>query len=104
MYRAEGQGSMKDVQIMRLEAAINQARGSNTLDPFVRLGRGLEYQLIIQRGRGRNAEFIAGVYFADKPTRRELRQWRDAIQRGMEPNAHLSGGTLSAPSDCSQGD
>ena len=54
--------------------------------PFVRLGRGLEYPLIIQRGRGRNAEFIAGVHFADKPTRRELRQWRDAIQRGMEPN------------------
>jgi len=65
-----------------------QARVSNMLDPFVRLGRGLEYPLIIQRGKGRNAEFIAGVHFADKPTRRELRQWRDAIQRGIEPNAH----------------
>ena len=64
-----------------------EARVSGTLDPFVRLGRGLEYTLIIQRGKGRNAEFIAGVHFADEPTRRELRQWRDAIQRGIEPNA-----------------
>ena len=64
-----------------------QARVSGTLDPFVRLGRGLEYALIIQRGKGRNAEFIAGIQFADNPTLRELRQWRDAIQRGIEPNA-----------------
>jgi hypothetical protein len=75
----------------RMKSKTTQARGSNTLAPFVRLGRGLEYPLIIQRGRGRNAEFIAGVHFADKPTRRELRQWRDAIQRGMEPNAALTG-------------
>ena len=59
----------------------------DTLAPFVRLGRGMEYAIVIQRGKGRNAEFIAGVHFADKPTRRELRQWRDAIQRGIEPNA-----------------
>ena len=57
---------------------------SNTLDPIVRLGRGMEYALIIQRGKGRNAEFIAGVHFAEKPTRRELQQWRDAIQRGID--------------------
>ena len=54
-------------------------------EQIVRLGRGLEYKLIIQRGKGRNAEFIAGVHFAGKPTRRELRKWRDAIQRGIEP-------------------
>ena len=69
-----------------------QARVSNMLDPFVKLGRGLEYPLIIQRGKGRNAEFIAGVHFADKPTRRELRQWRDAIQRGI---VHRAPGTVS---------
>lgn len=63
---------------------------------IVRLGRGMEYALIIQRGKGRNAEFIAGVHFADKPTRRELRQWRDAIQRGIEPNATITGGAESA--------
>ena len=34
---------------------------SKTTEPFVRLGRGLEYALIIQRGKGRNAEFIAGI-------------------------------------------
>ena len=62
-----------------MKTKTTQARVLNTLDPFVRLGRGLEYPLIIQRGKGRNAEFIAGVHFADKPTRRELRQWRDAI-------------------------
>ena len=60
---------------------------TTTLGPFVRLGRGMEYTLIIQRGKGRNAEFIAGVHFAGEPTRRELRQWRDAIQRSIEPNA-----------------
>ena len=57
-----------------MKSKTTQARVSNTLAPFVRLGRGMEYALIIQRGRGRNAEFIAGVHFADKPTRRELRQ------------------------------
>jgi hypothetical protein len=56
------------------------------LNPIVRLGHGLEYPIIIQRGKGRNAEFIAGVHFGRKQTRRELRQWRDAIQRGIEPN------------------
>lgn len=66
-----------------MKSKTTQARLSGTLDPFVRLGRGLEYSLIIQRGKGRNGEFIAGVHFADKPTRRELRQWRDAIQRGI---------------------
>ena len=70
-----------------MKSKTTQARVSGTPYPFVRLGRGLEYPLIIQRGKGRNAEFIAGVHFADKPTRRELRQWRDAIQRGIEPNA-----------------
>ncbi|HPL75490.1 MAG TPA: hypothetical protein PKW18_13105 [Candidatus Sumerlaeota bacterium] len=59
-------------------------------EQIVRLGRGLEYKLIIQRGKGRNAEFIAGVHFAGKPTRRELRKWRDAIQRGIEPNSLLA--------------
>ena len=68
-----------------MKSKTTQARVSGTLDPFVRLGRGLEYPLIIQRGKGRNSEFIAGVHFADKPTRRELRQWRDAIQRGIVP-------------------
>ncbi len=63
---------------------------TTTLGPFVRLGRGMEYALIIQRGKGRNAEFIAGVHFAEEPTRRELRQWRDAIQRGIEPNSLLA--------------
>jgi hypothetical protein len=72
-----------------MKSKTTQARVSSTPDPFVRLGRGLEYPLIIQRGKGRNAEFIAGVHFADKPTRRELRQWRDAIQRGIEPNGFL---------------
>lgn len=61
-------------------------RVSSTPDPIVRLGHGLEYSIIIQRGNGRNAEFIAGVHFGRKQTRRELRQWRDAIQRGIEPN------------------
>ena len=37
---------------------------TTTLGPFVRLVRGLEYTLVIQRGKGRNAEFIAGVHFA----------------------------------------
>ena len=74
-----------------MKSKTTQARILNTLDPFVRLGRGLEYTIIIQRGKGRNAEFIAGVHFADEPTRRELRQWRDAIQRGIEPNAALTG-------------
>ena len=66
-----------------MKTKTTQARLSGTLDPFVRLGRGLEYALIIQRGKGRNAEFIAGIQFADNPTLRELRQWRDAIQRGI---------------------
>ena len=70
-----------------MKSKTTLARVSNTLDLFVRLGRGMEYTLIIQRGKGRNAEFIAGVHFADKPTHRELRQWRDAIQRGIEPNS-----------------
>ena len=69
-----------------MKSKTTQARVSGTPYPFVRLGHGLEYPIIIQRGKGRNAEFIAGVHFADKPTRRELRQWRDAIQRGIEPN------------------
>ena len=68
-----------------MKTKTTQARLSGTLEPFVRLGRGLEYPLIIQRGKGRNSEFIVGVHFADKPTRRELRQWRDAIQRGVVP-------------------
>ena len=58
---------------------------------IVRLGHGLEYSIVIQRGKGSNAEFIAGVHFAGEPTRRELRQWRDAIQRGIEPNAESHG-------------
>ena len=53
---------------------------------IVRLGHGLEYSIVIQRGKGRNAEFIAGVHFAGEPTPRELRQWRDAIQQGIETN------------------
>mgnify|MGYP001203535921 CR=1 FL=1 len=61
-----------------MKSKTTQARVSNTLDPFVRIGRGMEYTLIIQRGKGRNAEFIAGVHFAGEPTRRELRQWRGA--------------------------
>ena len=69
-----------------MKTKTTQARVSDTLEPLVRLGRGLEYPLIIQRGKGRNAEFIAGIQFADNPTRRELRKWRDAIQRGIEPN------------------
>ena len=73
-----------------MKSKTTQVLVPNTLDLFVRLGRGLEYALIIQRGKGRNAEFIAGVHFADEPTRRELRQWRDAIQRGIEPNVELS--------------
>ena len=72
-----------------MKSKTTQARVSNTISPFVRLGRGLEYALIIQRGKGRNAEFIAGVHFADKPTLRELRKWRDAIQRGIGPNMAL---------------
>ena len=72
-----------------MKSKTTQARVLNTLDPFVRLGYGLEYSIIIQRGKGRNAEFIAGVHFAGKPTRRELRQWRDAIQRGIEQNAKV---------------
>lgn len=64
-----------------------KSKTTQAISPFVRLGRGLEYSLIIQCGKGRNGEFIAGVRFADKPTRRELRKWRDAIQRGIEPNA-----------------
>ena len=74
-----------------MKSKTTQARVSGTPYPFVRLGHGLEYPIIIQRGKGRNAEFIAGVHFADKPTRRELRQWRDAIQRGIEPNAAHDG-------------
>ena len=73
-----------------MKSKTPQAQVSGTLDPFVRLGRGMEYALIIQRGKGRNAEFIAGVHFAEEPTRRELRQWRDAIQRGIEPNSLLA--------------
>jgi len=69
-----------------MKPKTTRARVSGTLDPIVRLGRGLEYALIIQRGKGRNAEFIAGVHFGRKQTRRELRKWRDAIQRGVEPN------------------
>jgi len=61
-----------------MKSKTTQSRVSNTLDPFVRIGRGMEYTLIIQRGKGRNAEFIAGVHFAGEPTRRELRQWRGA--------------------------
>ena len=75
-----------------MKSKTTQARVSGTLDPFVRLGRGMEYAIIIQRGKGRNAEFIAGVHFGRKQTRRELRQWRDAIQRGIEPNATITGG------------
>ena len=56
------------------------------INVIVRLGHGLEYSIVIQRGKGRNAEFIAGVHFGRKQTRRELRQWRDAIQRGIELN------------------
>ena len=78
-----------------MKSKTTLARVSNTLDLFVRLGRGMEYSLIIQRGKGRNAEFIAGVHFADKPTRRELRQWRDAIQRGIEPNTSVTGVTTA---------
>ena len=66
-----------------MKSKTMQALVANTLVPIVRIGRGMEYTLIIQRGKGRNAEFIAGVHFADEPTRRELRQWRDAIQRGL---------------------
>ncbi len=63
-----------------MKSKTTQARVSGTLAPFVRLGHGLEYSIVIQRGKGRNAEFIAGVHFAGEPTPRELRQWRDAIQ------------------------
>ena len=73
-----------------MKSKTTQALVPNTLGPFVRLGRGLEYDLIIQRSKGRNAEFIAGVHFADKPTPRKLRQWRAAIQRGIEPNSLLA--------------
>ena len=69
-----------------MKSKTTQALVSGTLGPFVRLGRGLEYSLVIQRGKGRYAEFIAVVQFGRKQTRRELRQWRDAIQRGIEPN------------------
>ena len=62
-----------------MKSKTTQARVSGTPDPIVRLGRGLEYALVIQRGKGRNAEFIAGVHFAEEPTRRELRQWRDSL-------------------------
>ena len=51
-----------------MKSKTTQARVASTPDPFVRLGRGLEYPLIIQRGKGRNAEFIAGIQFADNPT------------------------------------
>jgi hypothetical protein len=65
-------------------------RMTTSADAVVRLGRGSEYALIIQRGRGKNAPFIAGVHFPRETPKRVLREWRDIINRGIQkPNNAL---------------
>jgi hypothetical protein len=61
---------------------------TDSVDYVVRLGRGSEYALIIQRGRGKNAPFVAGVHFPRETPKRVLLAWRDRINRGIQkPNA-----------------